>query len=207
MKFKMNIEDYLKKITAEDGTIDYSKGNELVEEDVLKFNSKNAPDMEQLKKDAYDQAQDDFIKGLKIDGVETVDTFKQHLNKLGSEDKAQEVIRLTNEMEALNTKYGTLENEYNSLNQESAALKNEKFLISKGATPEDVDYLSFKIGKLVSDEVPFETAYETFAKENNKYFKPQAPVVTVNSGTERTSTVNNDDKFGFEIELEKKGKL
>lgn len=43
--------------------------------------------------------------------------------------------------------------------------RREKFLISKGVPPDDVDYCAFKIGKLVTDTTDFETAAEAYLKE------------------------------------------
>ena len=53
--------------------------------------------------------------------------------------------------------------------------EREKYLISKGIPAEDVDYYSFKIGKLVDDETTFEKAADKFLNEhsptggNNRY--------------------------------------
>lgn len=49
--------------------------------------------------------------------------------------------------------------------------RREKFLLSKGVPAEDVDYYAFKIGKLVTDAVDFETAAEQYIKEH----APQEP--------------------------------
>jgi len=207
MKFKINIEDYLKKVTDENGNVDYSKGNELIEEDILKFNSKNAPDMEKLKADAYDQAQDDFIKGLKIDGVENVDTFKQHLNKLGSEDKAQEVIRLTSELDTLKGELTTYKSEAEEYKGKVSQFNNEKFLLSKGANQDAVDFLTYKISQMVTEDKTFEQAYEEYAQTNTQYFTPTPPVKKVNSGVTRTTDSKVDVKEGFERVLEERGIL
>lgn len=43
--------------------------------------------------------------------------------------------------------------------------RREKLLLSKGVPPEDADYYAFKIGKLVTDELPFEKAAEQFMQE------------------------------------------
>jgi len=206
MKFKVNLEDYIKKVTGEDGVIDYSKGNELVEDDVLKFNSKNSPDMETLKKEAYDLAQDDFIKGLKIEGVETVDTFKTHLSKLGAEDKAQEVIRLNQINNELQSKYDTLDSEYSKVTKESTVFKNEKFLSDKKPNVE-LDYLTFKIDKLDGDT--FEDKYNAFVAndDNKKFFEPVAPINQGDSGTKRKTEIKDDVKAGFEKVLEERGLL
>lgn len=45
-------------------------------------------------------------------------------------------------------------------------LRRERFLIGKGVPAEDVDYYAFKIGKLVTDAVDFETAAERYLKDH-----------------------------------------
>lgn len=48
--------------------------------------------------------------------------------------------------------------------------RREKFLIAKGVSSDDVDYYSFKIGKMVTDELTFEKAAEKFLSDK----KPSA---------------------------------
>lgn len=45
--------------------------------------------------------------------------------------------------------------------------KREKLLLEKGVPAADADYYAFKIGKLVTDELPFEKAAEQFLQEKN----------------------------------------
>ena len=50
---------------------------------------------------------------------------------------------------------------------ELAQFQREKLLLEKGVPAADVDYYAFKIGKLVTDELPFEKAAEQFLQEKN----------------------------------------
>ena len=43
--------------------------------------------------------------------------------------------------------------------------RREKFLISKGVSSEDVDYYSYKIGKMVTDDLTFEKAADKFLED------------------------------------------
>jgi hypothetical protein len=52
-------------------------------------------------------------------------------------------------------------------NTELEQYRREKFLLGKGVSADDVDYYSFKIGKMVTDTLTFEQAAETFLKEKN----------------------------------------
>lgn len=44
--------------------------------------------------------------------------------------------------------------------------ERERFLLKKGIPEADVDYYCFKIGKIVTEELPFDKAAEKFLKEN-----------------------------------------
>lgn len=53
--------------------------------------------------------------------------------------------------------------------RENQQMKNEKFLSSKGVKAEDLDYVSFKVSKMVDDKTTFEKAAEKFLKENPRF--------------------------------------
>lgn len=48
-------------------------------------------------------------------------------------------------------------------------MENEKALTSKGVKAEDLDYVLFKVSKLVDDKTDFAKAAEKFLKENPRY--------------------------------------
>ena len=48
-------------------------------------------------------------------------------------------------------------------------MENEKFLSGKGVKADDLDYVTFKISKMVDDKTTFEKAAEKFLKENPRY--------------------------------------
>ena len=48
-------------------------------------------------------------------------------------------------------------------------MENEKTLSGKGVRSEDLDYVMFKVSKLVDDKTTFEKAAEQYLKENPKY--------------------------------------
>lgn len=60
----------------------------------------------------------------------------------------------------------TLRNDLAAANEKLTQYEREKLLIAKGVRSEDVDYYSFKIGKMVDDKTTFEQAMETFLKDN-----------------------------------------
>ena len=60
---------------------------------------------------------------------------------------------------------GHLENSRNEVQQ----MKNEKFLSGKGVKADDLDYVTYKVSKMVDDKTTFEKAAEKFLKENPRY--------------------------------------
>lgn len=66
-------------------------------------------------------------------------------------------------------------------------MQNEKVLTSKGVKAEDLDYVMFKVQKLVDDKTDFQKAAEKFLKENPRY---------AGSGTYRVSTSSGNENKG-----------
>lgn len=60
----------------------------------------------------------------------------------------------------------TLRNDLAAANEKLTQYEREALLTAKGVRKEDVDYYSFKIGKMVDDKTTFEQAMETFLKDN-----------------------------------------
>lgn len=53
--------------------------------------------------------------------------------------------------------------------KEVEQLKNEKLLASMRVRPDDVDYVMYKVGRMVTNKKDFKTAAEEFLKENPRY--------------------------------------
>ena len=53
--------------------------------------------------------------------------------------------------------------------KEVQQLKNEKILVSMKVRTDDVDYVMYKVGQLVTDKKDFKTAAEEFLKTNPRY--------------------------------------
>ncbi len=62
-----------------------------------------------------------------------------------------------------------LQQERDDALNEVKQMKNEKFLSSKGVKSDDLDYIMFKVSKLVDDKTTFEKAAEKFLKENPRF--------------------------------------
>lgn len=77
-----------------------------------------------------------------------------------------------------------LTEERDQARRELQELKNEKILTGKGVKADDLDYVMFKVSKLVDDKTDFTKAAEKFLKENPKY---------TGAGTYRVSTSTGSD--------------
>lgn len=71
--------------------------------------------------------------------------------------------------------------------QELQQHKNEKTLLGMKVRQEDLDYVAFKVGKLVTDKKDFQTAAAEFLKENPRY---------TNQSTYRISTGSEGQQGG-----------
>lgn len=78
----------------------------------------------------------------------------------------------------------TITRERDAAQKELQELKNEKILTGKGVKADDLDYVMFKVNKLVDDKTDFTKAAEKFLKENPKY---------TGAGTYRVSTSTGSD--------------
>ncbi|MGN0333017.1 MAG: hypothetical protein ACI4D9_08380 [Lachnospiraceae bacterium] len=68
--------------------------------------------------------------------------------------------------------------------KEIQQMKNEKILTGKGVKAEDLDYVMFKVSKLVDDKTTFEKAAEKYLKENPRYVGGSTYRVSTSTGSE-----------------------
>lgn len=74
--------------------------------------------------------------------------------------------------------------------------ENEKLLTKKGVKDEDLDYVAYKISKLVTDKKDFKTAAEEYLKENPKYVGKTYQISTgVSSGNAAGGTENKNEQI------------
>ena len=77
-----------------------------------------------------------------------------------------------------------IEQERDQYKSQVEQMQNEKTLIAKGVKAEDLDYVMFKVSKLVDEKTDFGKAAENFLKENPKYTGAGNYRVTTSAGTE-----------------------
>jgi hypothetical protein len=179
---KFNIKKTIEEFTVE-GVTDFDAVNEAVQKQTGDIVAKNKPDMDKLKVEARESAVKEFIEGVGIKEVTNVDQFTAYAKRLESDEKSQENIRLTNELNDITGKYNTLDKDYKTTSGRLSGFLNEKILIGDGANPKDVDYDVFQINKLVSEEKDFTQASEEYKLANPNRFnaeqqQPTKPTIT-----------------------------
>lgn len=81
--------------------------------------------------------------------------------------------------------------ERDAAQKELQMLKNEKVLSSKGVKAEDMDYVLFKVNKLVDDKTDFSKAADKFLKENPRYTGNGTYRVSTSTGSDNQNTGGN----------------
>lgn len=76
-----------------------------------------------------------------------------------------------------------IEEERDNALKELEQVKNEKLLSGKGVKAEELDYVMFKISKMVDDKTDFQKAAEKFLKENPKFTGAGTYRVSTSTGT------------------------
>lgn len=81
-----------------------------------------------------------------------------------------------------------IEKERDEAKKELQQLKNEKILTAKGVKTEDVDYVMYKVEKMVDDKTDFTKAAEKFLKDNPRFAGPASSYrVSTSTGTDQNS--------------------
>ena len=75
--------------------------------------------------------------------------------------------------------------------KEAQQMKQEKFLSGKGVKAEDVDYVMFKVSKLVDDKTTFEKAAEKYLKENPRFVGGSSYRVSTSTGSDSNGSGGN----------------
>ena len=98
------------------------------------------------------------------------------------------ITQFKNERAANQPDTAKLQKERDDALEKVQQMENEKLLSGKGVKAEDLDYVMFKVSKLVDDKTTFEKAADKFLKENPKF--------TGNVGSYRMSTSSGNSSEG-----------
>lgn len=77
-----------------------------------------------------------------------------------------------------------IEKERDTYKQQVEQMNNEKVLTGKGVKAEDLDYVMFKVSKMVDDKTDFTKAADRFLKENPRFTGTGVYRVSTSMGTE-----------------------
>ncbi|MGE9977185.1 hypothetical protein ACQRAS_14550 [Coprococcus catus] len=84
-----------------------------------------------------------------------------------------------------------LQQDLDDANKKIQQMENEKVLVGKGVKSEDLDYVMFKVSKLVDDKTTFEKAAEKYLKENPRYMGGSTYRVSTSTGSESNGSGGN----------------
>lgn len=84
-----------------------------------------------------------------------------------------------------------LQRDLDDANKKIQQMENEKVLVGKGVKSEDLDYVMFKVSKLVDDKTTFEKAAEKYLKENPRYMGGSTYRVSTSTGSESNGSGGN----------------
>ena len=86
-----------------------------------------------------------------------------------------------------------LQHDLDEARKENARMKNENILREKGVRSDDLDYVMFKVEKMVDDKTDFKKAAEKYLKENPRFIGAGR-----GAGTYRVSTGSQSSGNGGE---------
>lgn len=92
------------------------------------------------------------------------------------------ITKFKNERAANQPDTAKLQRERDDALKKVQQMENEKTLAGKGVKAEDLDYVMFKVSKLVDDKTTFEKAAEKYLKENPRFTAGNSYRMTSSSG-------------------------
>ena len=92
------------------------------------------------------------------------------------------ITQFKNERAANQPDTAKLQRERDDALKKVQQMENEKTLAGKGVKTEDLDYVMFKVSKLVDDKTTFEKAAEKYLKENPRFTAGNSYRMTSSSG-------------------------
>lgn len=132
-----------------------------------------------------------ILKAFGLNNKDEVTTLAQQFKAYRESQQTD-----TDTTNTLQSERDRLKLQYDNVISELNQYKNEKTLISKGISPEHTEFLSFKISKLVTDDISFEQATDTFLKDNPKYLENN--ISFINSGAKMNNSAppkNTNEQF------------
>lgn len=140
----------------------------------------------------YEQAEE--IASARANKAERAALVNYFRSQGMTEDEVTQAIRDFKEQKAKRQPNAEqIQHDLDEALKENARMKNEKILAEKGVKSEDLDYVMFKVEKMVDDKTDFKKAAEKYLKEN-----PRFAAGGRGTGTYRVSTGSQSSGNGGE---------
>lgn len=154
------IKELIERHTTEEG-IDYDALTTDVNQEINNIVAKNTTKAEQ-----------NVFKTLELEGVTDKESLSNYINALKevpNESLTELQTKYTEAEKVLNEKEAALSElnlKVSELSKKEMILQQERLLLEQGITDaDDRDYLLYNVSKLVTEEVPFEQAWEVYKEQ------------------------------------------
>jgi len=188
-----DLDKIISQHTNDEGVIDYTALEELINGEINNIVAKNKPNTDKLKEELKGEVAKELISGLGVEG-DTVDDLKLWAKKMaGNTDEfketniklEQELKKTQEELEAISTAKSELES---NLTNAERLNKIKELGIKDNETAE---FVKFKLDKMVSEDKDFDTALNEFREQSPSYFR-QKEVTTFRRVPNADSVVADD---------------
>ena len=160
-----DLKEVIKANTVDD-VVDYVKVMELLDNDYVNPIVAKKTDKEKLSTEAVSN----LVKELGLNGVESTEDLKLYVKKMGgSTDEAKEANILLNvALKELQGKYDGEVDIRTKLETVTKTTNEREAIKSLGIEDKDsIDFLHFKLSKLVTDDKDFNTVVAEYAKDKD----------------------------------------
>lgn len=129
---------------------------------------------DELRIKAKEEATNEFIKGLGVEGVENIDSFNAYVKRLSSttSEKDEALSRTEKEKQELQQLYEELNGKYEETNSKLTQFNRLTAITKAGFLPDKIEDVMAIAQAKVTEDKTFEQVIEEM-KETHKYFMPQ----------------------------------
>ncbi len=175
-EFGLKLGVLLDKYKKEDGSYDIDKAQEDLQGQVNGFTASLKPDLEALKEEVKPEVESNFIKSLKLDGVENRDGFTAYVKRLGSSstELTEKIGRL--EAEGLKTKeaFDTLTKNHTIASKKILGFERAGAVIGNGFNAKYSKAVTSEAESRMTEDVNFEEALKLVKTDYPEWLTKQS---------------------------------
>jgi hypothetical protein len=162
-----DLKTFLEQYKTEEG-FDFDKANEELNNHINGIVAKNKPSEDQL----IEKATSTVIEGLGID-AKSLDDVKTYIKSLsGNSDEFKETnLKLEKELNLTKKQMEELANQKAELENKFTVTEQQSKIMGLGVSEDNLDYVHFKVGKMVNEEKDFDTALKEFKEAHGNLFR------------------------------------